>query len=260
MPLPVIADNLDAVPENARGAYTQREDGKFVLDADKESIESTFTPGLKSALQNERKTATERGKALETWNKLGISPEDAQKLLEEKQERERKDAEAKGQWDTLKDQLNQRHAQEKETLASEINALSGTINTLLIDNEAVRACQDLKGESTLLLPAIRSQTRVIKQGNEYITQVLDKNGNPRIGGADGSLMTVRQLVEELKADPVYGRAFDGSGASGSGAAPGAKGTGGAGAKVSKRSELKSDDDKLAFIKAHGYAAFRDLAD
>lgn len=260
MPLPVAVDSLDKVPEGARSAYVER-DGKFVLDVDQESVESTFVPGLKSALANERKAATDRGKQLEAWAKLGITPDQAKTLLDAQQEAERKKAEAAGEWDQLKQQLSKKHEEEKQALEQQIQSLASNINTLLIDNEAERACRVLKGESTLLLPVIRSRTKVVEDNGRHVVRVLDKDGNPRLGGADGAFMTIEQYVAELKGDPVYGRAFDGSGASGSGAGGGTGGTGGAGTgKISKRSDLKTEADKLAFIKANGFPAFRDLPD
>ena len=56
----------------------------------------------------------------------------------------------------------------------------------------------------------------------------------------GNAMSIEQLVEKMKSSEVYARAFDGSGAKGSGAT---NGGGGSGAKGSGSFKISSTDAK-----------------
>ena len=87
----------------------------------------------------------------------------------------------------------------------------------LIDSEATRSITDAKGSSRLLLPHVKSMVRVEEDGGRYVTRVVDPlTGSPRVK-ADGSYMSIAELVAEMKADvTVFGRAFEPSGSSGSG--------------------------------------------
>ena len=64
----------------------------------------------------------------------------------------------------------------------------------------------------------------------YIAEVLDKDGNPAIGDAQGNPQTIPQLVAQMKGDDAYAAAFDGTGQSGTGAG-GPDGEGGGGKPV-----------------------------
>lgn len=74
-----------------------------------------------------------------------------------------------------------------------------------MEAEARAAIQAARGVPELLLPVVSARLRV---GEDGAVGVSD--------GEDGA-KTVAQLVESLRADPIYGRAFDASGKSGSGA-------------------------------------------
>ena len=71
MPLQLIVDTLDAVPENLRSLYSES-DGKFRLAVD--GLEDTA--GLKSALQKEREAARAAEKQSKAWMALGKTPEE----------------------------------------------------------------------------------------------------------------------------------------------------------------------------------------
>jgi hypothetical protein len=75
----------------------------------------------------------------------------------------------------------------------------------LLEAEARAAIQAAHGVPELLLPVVVSRLSVGEDGS--ITATAE----------DGTSLSVAELVEILRADPVYGRAFDASGKGGSGA-------------------------------------------
>ncbi|WP_420562615.1 hypothetical protein [Thalassobaculum sp.] len=75
----------------------------------------------------------------------------------------------------------------------------------LLEAEARAAIQAAHGVPELLLPVVVSRLSVSEDGAIAATT------------EDGTTLSVAELVELLRADPVYGRAFDASGKGGSGA-------------------------------------------
>lgn len=75
----------------------------------------------------------------------------------------------------------------------------------LLEAEARAAIQAAHGVPELLLPVVVSRLSV------------SENGSIAATAEDGTTLSVAELVELLRADPVYGRAFDASGKGGSGA-------------------------------------------
>ncbi|WP_028793467.1 hypothetical protein [Thalassobaculum salexigens] len=75
----------------------------------------------------------------------------------------------------------------------------------LMEAEARAAIQAAHGVPELLLPVVASHLSMAEDGT-----IAAMTG-------DGTTLSVAELVEALRADPVYGRAFDASGKGGSGA-------------------------------------------
>jgi hypothetical protein len=101
----------------------------------------------------------------------------------------------------------------------------------------------------LLLPHVQRLTRVVEQDGEYAVQIVDAKGDPRIN-AKGEPLTISDLIKEMKADVnIYGRAFEGSGLSGSGTRPnndGGKPLNNGGVPKSW-AEAKTEEDKAAYL-------------
>ena len=73
-----------------------------------------------------------------------------------------------------------------------------------------------KGVPELLLPLIEKSARVVlDEDDQFVVRIVDAQDTPRLN-SDGSFMNVADLVAELRRSEVYGRAFDGTGISGSG--------------------------------------------
>lgn len=154
-------------------------------------------------------------KALEAYK--GVDPAKYRELEAAAAEAERKQAEATGDWKTREAQLLTKHQQEVDARETRIKTLSGALERRLVDAEATSAIAEAKGSPKVLLPHIKAHVRVIEEDGEYVVQVVDTKGNPRIGDSKGNPMTIAQLVEEMKQDPEFARNFEGTGSSGGGA-------------------------------------------
>lgn len=114
----------------------------------------------------------------------------------------------------LKSALEKERA-ERKALKAELSAReeasgagtdrAGTLETRLIEAEARAAIRAAHGVPELLLPAVTARLSVAEDGSVAARS------------EDGTALAVSQVVEAIRADPVYGRAFEASGKAGSGA-------------------------------------------
>lgn len=196
MPLPATVDALDELPEPVRAYYLETDDGRWRLDA--EGVEDVA--GLKSALEKER---AER-KAL----KAALADRDAQ------------DPQGAGEGDVPASETTDPEADPVTDPASDAPsdapldapsdspgapAREAAIAARLIEAEARSAIRAAHGVPELLLPVVTARLS------------LDGDGQVVATGEDGGATSVERIVEALRADPTYGRAFDASGKGGSGA-------------------------------------------
>lgn len=209
MAVKTVIDNLEDVSEALREHYVATSDGKFRLDG----VEDVS--GLKSALEREKE---ERRQAKARLDRLkDIDPEEFLRLKKDVEERENEKLARKGEYEKMLSQTTAKHKTELEKREDSIKSLRSALEANLIDAEATRAIASAKGVPELLLPHVRSSVRVVEEDGKFLAKVVDKDGNPRIGDASGSPMTVNQLVAEMRSSEVFGRAFEGTGATGSGA-------------------------------------------
>jgi hypothetical protein len=243
--LKAIVDSLDGIPEPLQELYTLK-DGRYFLDAD--GVEDVT--GLKNAHESEkaaRKAAKEESARLAAQLKAfeGIDPAKYKELTDKlaeidknKEAAEKEALEKKGAWDQLHKQLTEKHSTELAAVQAALDkvtkdkdariaSITGLLETHLVDAQATSAIAAAKGVPELLLPAMKPFIRVVEKDGEFQVVVLDKAGQPRIANGKGEPFTIGAFVTELASDPVYARAFEPSGAGGSGARPGA-GTGGGG--------------------------------
>lgn len=239
MALDLIVDALDAVPEALRSLYVPSGE-KFKLDVS--GVEDTT--GLKSALEAERKAAREAGKQAAAWKALGKTPEEIQALVEAQAKAEQDRLTKAGDWDKLAKQMNDAHAQELNGLKSTLETKDKALAKHLVDSAAVNAIAAAKGVPELLLPHIRGAVKVIEENGDYAVRVVDSSGSPRVNGK-GEFLTIKDLVGEMRQSEVFGRAFDGSGATGSGT-PQQRGAGGG------KSVTRSAFDAMGQVERSNY--------
>jgi hypothetical protein len=227
MALKAIVDALDGVAEGIRENYragTKEEglEGKFVLSvegSDGWGLENVS--GLKTALGQERTKAEQAERKVKKFGDL--DPDAARAAIEKVAEFEtldpKKEADrlAQVKIDAATKQLVEKHNEETRNLKDRESKLRGTVQTLTIDNVAIKALETHKGNVHLLLPHVQRQVR-LKEADDgsFSQEVVDADGNPRIGDAKGSPMTVDQLVEEMSKSEKFAQGFAGSGNSGTG--------------------------------------------
>lgn len=255
MALKALVETIDTVPEPARAFYKEA-DGKFILDVEPvDGFALEDVSGLKNTLGKEMTLRKRLEKdvvkfkdidpdkardALARLEELGnIDPaKDADKIVNERLE-------------AAKRQLLEKHGEELKTRDGRIAGLTKTVESLMVDQVATAALAEAKGAVELLLPHVQRHTRVREDASgAFIVEVVDKDGNARIGNAKGDPMTIKDLVQEMRKSETFGRAFEGDGQSGSGMPPNKSGEpgGNRGGIPKSWADAKSDEEKAAFLK------------
>lgn len=262
MALKLEVDSLDSVPEALRAEYAA-DGAKFRLKVD--GIEDTS--GLKTALQKERTERQAKEKTVKQWEKFGKTPEEIEALLDAQAKLDEDKATKAGEWDKLRAQMNTKHAEEIKARDDKLAAKDKSLHRFLIDSQATAALAAAKGVPDLLLPHVQRHVRVAENNGEFTVQVVNAAGEPRVNGK-GEPLSISDLVSEMKQSEIFGRAFDGSGQSGSGTQP-ANGSGGTPNVKTKADLMKGATSKTAqrkiraqFVEANGgkYEAYAALPD
>lgn len=240
MALNLVVDAIDQLDEPLRALYVEK-DGKFHLDV--AGLEDTS--GLKSALEAERNNARNATRQTAAWRALGKTPEEIKELLEARAATEEEKATKAGEWDKLKTQMNDKHALDLKAKDDAAGKMRTSLERYLVDAAATTAIAAAKGVPELLLPHVQRQVKVLEEDGEFVARVVDAKGDLRVDGK-GEPMTISALIEEMKKNEIYGRAFEGSGASGGGMLP--NGGGGGGAKTMTTADFNALDPKTRAAK------------
>lgn len=251
MALKLTVDSLDGIDEKLHALYVEK-DGKFSLAVD--GMEDTS--GLKEALRKERKRADDAEKQKKAWERSGKTPDEIQELLEAHEARQLSEAERKGEWEKLRTQMNDKHALDIKAKDEKIGSYQKRLNAELVDARATAAIAAQKGVPDLLLPHVQRQVKVDEDFNVI---VVDAKGDPRVNGK-GEPLSITDLISEMKENEVYGRAFEGSGHSGSGTRPNNGGGGTPPGQAKSKADLKDRSKRAAFVDAHGHDAYFALPD
>lgn len=213
----VDEETLGKAPEGYRGAYEKGDDGKYRISAAHKPFVDAIV-GLGGALKNERNTS----KTLKGQKDVGAVIKEA--LGFETVE------EAKARLDELTQQvataskvdpakiradIEKTFNTEKEKLVNDNKAMQATLNRYMVQSAAVSALAAAKGNDKLLLPIIREQVELVKDGEDYVVRVKDGAGDYR-GDGKGGFMTIEQLVAEMRGSKDYGAAFESDQQGGSG--------------------------------------------
>lgn len=224
-------DSLDKVPEQFRGMYAE-DNGAFVL-SDGFKGTALAIDGLNKSLKAARRDADEAKRNrpdlsgfAQVGQLLGLEGDDAAnaetlRSAVEKVISESKDG--KVNWDKMKQDLERGFKAQLQGKDAELQTMGKSLQKYLVTTAAVQAIAGNKGVPELLLPHIQSQTKVVKEGDDYVVRVVDSTGDPR-GNTSGGFMTVEDLVKEMKASPTFGRAFESEAPGGNGVKPGSTNT------------------------------------
>jgi hypothetical protein len=197
-----------------------------------------------------------RRKDLEKWAALGLTPEEIAELKKQKEDRETTDAEKKGEWEKLKQQMVEQNDKDKKAWQEREVALKAQLRGVLIDNAALAAITAEKGSPDLLLPIVHKHVDIIEENGGFHVRVLDDKGGPRVNGK-GEFLSIPDLVKEFKGSEKFGRAFEATGKGGSGADPASARTSGGTSGTLARSKM-SVLEKAEYYREHGRDAYRAL--
>lgn len=254
MAFKLIVDKIEDIEEAHRPLYVEKE-GKFHLDVDGID-EHPSVVKLKQQQEAARRSERAMKDQVAKWEKLGKSDEEIAALIAAEEQNKQTALERAGEWDKLKEQMNERHQLEVKRLEglteaekTANKALNAKIRRYLVDSKATSAIAAAEGEPELLLDYVKRFIKVEEdEHGEFFTSIVDDKGGARVNGK-GDPLTVDELLAEMKSSEKLGRAFKASGASGGGAAPG----GGSNPKLTPPgvpkswAEAKTPEDKAKFI-------------
>jgi hypothetical protein len=121
----------------------------------------------------------------------------------------------------IKAQLKTAYDAEKSKDTKRIEVLTGSMYRHVVVSQATQAIAAQKGDSNLLMPFVQQQIKVAEgDDGEIVAQVVDKAGNLRYSPiTPGQVMTIAELVAEMKASTTYAKLFESTTPSGSGKRP-----------------------------------------
>jgi len=245
-------DGLDSILQSE---YRKNSDGKLqlaVTAVDGMSLDNVAS--LKSSLQKERENVSAEKEKVKSFE--GIDATEAKDAISKVKDMAdwTPSEEVQKKIDAKVNQMAKKHKDELEGFQGEINLTTAQLQKAMIDTDAISALSKERGKPKLLLPHIRNMTRLKKSENgAYIVEVLDGEGNVRISPEAGNtgLMSVEELVAEMKVMDDFAPAFDGSGQSGSGSGGSESSRSGSSSQVVLTKEESRDP--------HKYRAARELA-
>lgn len=194
MALKYEVDDIETVDEGVRGLYAEH-NGKFRLNV--EGVpKGEDTSGLKSALQKER----ERAKQVERYESIGLSPDEIQAMVREKEEAEHKRLEAAGDFKAILAQHKEAWEKERSELAgradSANNALQRYIGESALTTALARA--GATEEGLALLPGqLMSRVKVAVNGDRPAINLVAADGEtPMAGTSEDGKATMDDLVAD----------------------------------------------------------------
>lgn len=214
------------VPSDFRFAYVKGDNGTYKLN-DQYSAAAKLIDGRGRTLKQTK--ATNQSVGLESKNRremleqfeavLGVkTPDEAKALLDDLNGKLASKASIKPE--EVRAAIEKEYADKLTASQQREQKMFATVEKNLRDKDALAALSEHKGKAGLLMPVILAKTKVMEDPDtgEYFTAVLNDKGEVR-AGSDGGPMTISKFVEELKQNPEYAVAFEGTQKTGGGADP-----------------------------------------
>ena len=203
--LKAIVVDLNEVDEVARHFYAEK-DGKFYLNVTPtEGWSLENVDGLKNALGAERKKAGELEASIKAFE--GIDPKKAADALKKVEKFSNFDPEkeadkiAEEKFKNKESQLVSRHSEAMALAQASLDSRTGQLKKLLVDN-AIKAelgklnpLEDARDAIELLAAQL---VRTKEVNGEFVVEVVDAQGNPRIKDVHGNPMGISDLLSELR--------------------------------------------------------------
>ncbi len=227
-------DTLDAVPEEYRPGYAAAEGGKFAVKPEFKPFfttingNSTALTKSRSDLAKANKESADRRGVISAFEKLiaesGLTVDEGEQAheklrahLDDLTSKAKNGGELKVNLDNLRKQFEKDTAAIKADSDTKLGKMKGTLEKHLVGDVAKSALTKHEGNSTLLLPIIKSNVKVVEDGEDYAVRVMDAEGGIRIDTKTGQPMTIEAFVAEMKTNPDYAAAFKSTTNGGSGA-------------------------------------------
>lgn len=238
--------NLDAVPADFRGLYTQDGD-KFKLDSDHAGVKSAVSAitGLNRALvasRAEAKGYRDKAVDLSALAEFGDTPD---KILEGFNTKLKEAGKGKGEdvqaaVTKAKEALTTEHTRQRQAWADREKGLLGQLHQLLIGQAATAALAEAEAvDVDLVMPHVTAQVRAIDDNGKVGVVVVDQSGQPRYSGVTGNHMTIKELVAEMRGQEKYGPLFKSKTPSGGGGQPTRRNT-----RPATGEDTRSSTDKI----------------
>ena len=221
MKLPKVIDSLEDVDEKYRALYVE-DGGKFRLDeiTIEGFVAETEVTGLRT---NRDDILTE----FKTFKKKfdGVDPDEFRKLREAVADDQKKKNEKAGDHEAIVKQLTDDFDKRIATATEKSVALEKDIQRVMVDNVATAAIAKAKGNVNVLRPHVKNACRCVQDDDgSWSVEVLGTDGRPRVSpGKASELMSIEELVSEMKDSDDFAPNFEGDGATGGGAAGGKAG-------------------------------------
>lgn len=233
--LNLIEDDINNVNEEHRGLYEER-DGKHHLKVS--GVEDTGA--LKRAKDREKQEKQDAQK------QVGELQEKLKELTDKANAESEEEAKKAGDIEALENSWKDKLAKRESELEGQINGLSETLRTLLVDKEADRIAAEIavEGSASVLAPHIKSRLSVAERDGKLTTIVNDEKGQV-------SALTLNDLKQEFANSKAFEPIVVGPRASGGGAGGSNNdGKGGANpAKSKSAEEAKKNGDLTGFLQA-----------
>jgi hypothetical protein len=226
MALRPVDASEDEIPQELRSLYALEEGGtRFLLQVDPaEGFSLENVSALTAALGRLKEQARVQQQQLKAFAGLERDPETLAAELDEltrlrgsagKSERELREEHAH-ELEQVRQVARSESEKRLAPLQSALTARTQQLQRALVD-AALETAILAEGGAPKLLAGLRSSIRTVEaEDGSLRTEVVDASGNPRVVGPDLRPMEIRALVQEAKADPEYGRAFQATTLSGGG--------------------------------------------
>jgi hypothetical protein len=268
----VVDDNeeeveLTAEEQAALDAAAEAEEGKEKAKRGRPSKAEAEAAELKEELERLRKYHHKANKEaekfrheLKAFRELGVEPEAVQGLLKEREEAEIKAAEARQDWESLREKMKEnqhkelsKKDQEVEAMRQELALMQQSIEEHLVDAQLTSEIAGQGVKPRLLMPHIRDKVKAVKnEAGKYGVAILDDDGNVREN------FTIKDLMEEVKNDEDFSGLFPAPDSSGAGTTSAGqavvKDTGDKALLKKRKSEL-TQEEKERIIDKYGAIEF-----
>ncbi|MFZ1005534.1 MAG: hypothetical protein WAN65_01775 [Candidatus Sulfotelmatobacter sp.] len=250
-------DTLDNVPAEFQPAYVKGADGKFALGEPYKPFanaivgSNTSLARARADLKNANKESADRRTALKAFEDLagavGVTvadgktlPEAIREHVEDLSTKVKNGGEIKVNMDNIRRDYEKKVGETKAEADKRVEKMGASLAKHLIGDATTAALAKHGGSIPLLSGVVKSQVKVVTDENgDYVTRVMDSDGNARSNGAGGWL-SIDDLVAELKRNTEYAAAFKSETGGGSGT-PAARKQTGTGMRQQDTSKMSATD-------------------